>query len=85
MTKLDKNHKYYPHTPTAKLGFLAEECGEVIQIVGKSLRFGLDSSNKELPEHERVKNTDLILKELRDLKQAIGFVEEMIDGDETAS
>jgi hypothetical protein len=39
--------------------------------VGKSIRWGLDSTNPELPEAERETNRDWILRELHDLEAAI--------------
>jgi NTP pyrophosphatase (non-canonical NTP hydrolase) len=68
-------HKYYPKTDVQKLGYLAEECGEVLAAVGKTIRWGLDSYNPELPETERETNRQWILRELQDLKTAIAIVE----------
>ena len=53
------------------LGYLVEECGEVQAAVGKTIRWGLDSTNPELPESERETNRDWILRELKDLRGAI--------------
>lgn len=47
-----------------RLAMLAEECGEVIQVVGKILRHGYDSYH---PVNPRVSNRDLLAKELRDV------------------
>lgn len=55
-----------------RLAMLAEECGEVIQIVGKILRHGYDSYH---PVNPRVTNRQLLVKELRDVNavlQAMG-------------
>lgn len=51
-----------------RLAMLAEECGEVIQIVGKILRHGYDSHH---PVNPRVSNRDLLAKELRDVNAVL--------------
>lgn len=62
-----------------RLAMLAEECAEVIQIVGKILRHGYESHHPETPN---VTNRDLLGKELIDL----AAVEvEMIDRKDIAS
>ena len=69
------DHRYYPKTTEQKLGYLVEECGEVMAAVGKTQRWGLDSTNPEIPPSERETNRAWILRELVDLKQAIELVE----------
>lgn len=44
-----------------RLAFLAEECGEVIQAIGKILRHGYESSHPDIPERT---NRDDLKKEL---------------------
>jgi NTP pyrophosphatase (non-canonical NTP hydrolase) len=73
--------QYMPITELQKLGYLVEECGEVMAAVGKTIRWGLDSSNPELPEQERETNKDWIIRELSDLKDAIKIVEEELGRD----
>ena len=73
--------QYMPITELQKLGYLVEECGEVMAAVGKTIRWGLDSSNPELPEQERETNRDWILREVSDLKDAIKIVEEELGRD----
>ncbi len=51
-----------------RLAMLAEECGEVIQMVGKILRHGYDSYH---PVNPRVSNRDLLAKELRDVNAVL--------------
>lgn len=53
------------------LGHVTEECGEVLTAIGKTMRWGLDSANPELPPAERETNRDWILRELSDLDLAI--------------
>lgn len=72
---------------TERLAILAEECGEVIQLVGKILRFGLDSHHPADPE---TKNRDLLVSELTDVEAAIQLLTdardvEAVDPDRVAS
>jgi hypothetical protein len=57
------------------MGYLVEECGEVLAATGKSLRWGLDSFNPELPSQERESNRLWLKRELADLNLAISLVE----------
>ena len=52
---------------TERLALLAEECAEVIQIVGKILRHGYESYHPDTPE---ITNRRLLEKELGDLEYA---------------
>lgn len=61
-----------------KMGYLVEECGEVLQASGKILRWGLDSVNPELPPEQQETNRAWLLRELQDLKYAVQLVENMI-------
>lgn len=45
------------------LAQLAEECGEVVQAVGKALRFGLNDRHPK----EKITNVQLIYKEVHDI------------------
>ena len=73
--------EYEPKDTESRLGYLVEECGEVLSGVGKAIRWGLDSTNPELradlatpDERDRVPaetNRDWILRELHDLEGAI--------------
>jgi len=66
--------QYEPRTLQQKLGYLVEECGEVLAATGKTIRWGLESYNPELgPESET--NRKWILRELIDLRLAIQYVE----------
>ena len=69
---------YKPITEEQKLGYLVEECGEVLAALGKSLRWGLDSFNPEVSEQEQELNRSWIARELKDLKRAIKFVEDIL-------
>lgn len=63
--------QYEPKSIQQALGYLVEEAGEVQAAVGKSLRWGLDSVNPELPPSQQERNGFWILRELRDLEGAI--------------
>lgn len=74
--KCPKCHKLYdtqsPMEPPIK------KPGEVQAALGKSVKWGMKSYNPELPEDQREYNFQWILKELKDLKRAIRFVEKFI-------
>lgn len=57
-----------------RLAMLAEECGEVVQVVGKILRHGYESFH---PHHPTVCNRDLLTMELSDVLAVV----EMMDCD----
>jgi len=67
--------EYIPKTIDQKLGYLVEECGEVLAAAGKSIRWGLDGVNPELPRDQQETNSDWLLRELEDLKWAIRIAE----------
>lgn len=62
---------------TERLAYLAEECGEVIQIVGKILRHGYDSYNPYDPNKES--NKTLLETELNDILKAISRLKDNND------
>ena len=62
--------QYEPKTVAQTLGYLVEECGEVLAAVGKTQRWGLLSANPELPPEKQETNRDWILRELDDLEEA---------------
>ena len=72
------HERYLPMTLPNKLAHLAEEAGEVVAAVGKTLRFGLDSESPELPEGIREKNRVWLKREIEDLKRAIAKVEQFL-------
>jgi hypothetical protein len=74
----NKNPAYEPKTDLQKLGHLIEECGEVMAAAGKSLRWGLDSYNPEVPVEKRETNRDWLLREITDLELAIVNVKSML-------
>lgn len=55
-----------------RLAMLAEEAGEIIQIVGKILRHGYESNHPENPDWT---NRDLLGKEVTDLVAIVQMME----------
>jgi len=68
--------QYEPITTEETLGYLVEECGEVLAAVGKTQRWGLESVNPEIPVAQQETNREWILRELKDLRDAIRRVEQ---------
>jgi NTP pyrophosphatase (non-canonical NTP hydrolase) len=62
------NPKYLPTTTEGKMGRVAEEAGEVVQAIGKILRFGFFS---RYPADAPNNNVDDLLSEMEDLEDAI--------------
>ena len=64
-----------------RLAILAEECGEVIQVIGKILRHGYDSSNPLLDVSPT--NRQELEKELGDVELVISMMKSSndVDGD----
>lgn len=48
-----------------------EEAGEFLAAAGKTMRWGRDSVNPEIPEADRETNEQWLLRELIDLRGAI--------------
>lgn len=71
--------EYKPITTIQKLGYLIEECSELIQALGKTIRWGLEAYNPELPEKDKETNRCWILREIQDVEQAIKILKEEID------
>lgn len=70
-----KNQKHYNELSPAqveRLALLAEEMGEALQVVGKILRHGLNSSNPLI--ENAPKNFELLEKELGDVTCAISML-----------
>lgn len=54
-----------------RLGKFIEECGEALAAAGKTMRFGWDSWNPELPVNQRETNEAWLRREIADLEEAI--------------
>ena len=50
-----------------RLAILMEECGEVIQIIGKILRHGYSSSDPNIIKPYQITNRDLLTHEVADI------------------
>lgn len=70
--------QYQPHMLEQKLGYLVEECGEVLHAIGKTQRWGLDSYNPE-PGASKETNRNWILRELTDLETACALVRSALE------
>ena len=79
MSPAEMKPEYEPKSTTDHLGYLIEEAGEVLAAAGKSIRWGLDSYNPELPPQERESNEDWLRREMRDLTRAIDFMKMHLD------
>ena len=75
---VEKTHRYYPKTLQQKLGYLVEECGEVLAAAGKTQRRGLESVNPEIPPALQETNREWLLRELSDLEEAIRILREAL-------
>lgn len=53
------------------LGRFIEECGEALAAAGKTVRFGWESVNPDLPQAEQETNEDWLAREVEDLEDAI--------------
>lgn len=60
--------EWMPKTREEALAYLVEECGEVLQVVGKIGRFVIDNAH---PDALNVTNRELLFYELCDLEYAI--------------
>ncbi|RJO72881.1 MAG: hypothetical protein C4523_02605 [Myxococcales bacterium] len=61
----EENFNQLTPAQTELLALLAEECGEVVQIVGKILRHGLKSHHPK--DEDETTNAELLAKEIGDL------------------
>lgn len=66
-----KDPRYRPRTLEQKLGYLVEECGEVLAAVGKTQRWGTESTDPTVKDGEN--NRQWLMRELADLELAIGI------------
>lgn len=71
--------QYEPKTTAEFLGYVVEECGEVLQAVGKTQRWGLMSVNPELPRNKQESNISWIRREIEDLRGALDRLTKHLD------
>lgn len=62
--------RYRSKSADQALAHLIEEMGEALAAAGKTLRWGPDSYNPELPPGQREKNINWLRRELEDLHRA---------------
>ncbi len=63
-----------PGLPFA-VGKAIEELGELQAALGKTLRWGWDSVNPELPEHAQETNSVWVQREIADVRHALANLE----------
>lgn len=63
--------RYRSKTAEQALAHVVEEMGEAMAAAGKTLRWGPESYNPELPPGQREKNIDWLARELEDVQRAI--------------
>ena len=63
--------KYLQPELEKRFDHLAEECGEFISAYAKMRRWGAFSYNPELPVAEREANATWVVKEMRDVHNAV--------------
>ena len=62
-----------------RLSHFIEECGEALAAAGKTQRWGVDSVNPLLPEHEQETNFDWLMREIADVEQAAARLREAME------
>lgn len=67
---------YRPKTRLAALGWVIEECGEVLQCIGKIMRFGKE--NYHPTDLNKVTNSERLEAEFSDLKAALRHLPKVI-------
>ena len=68
------NEKYLPNTFEGAMWRMAEECGELLHILGKTGRFGIHSHNPDLPPDYQVPHYLVIFDELNDVEHAVSVL-----------
>lgn len=63
--------KYTPTDPKDCLAHVAEECGKLVAAIGKTMRFGPQSVNPELPACDQETNIAWVLREMDDVEISI--------------
>ena len=63
------DQRYFPKDMTGKLAHVAEECGEVIQMVSKCIRFGVTEVYPK--QATRKNNAARLLDEMADLEGSL--------------
>jgi hypothetical protein len=74
----DMKPGYEPKTLEEHLFKVSEECAEVIQATSKIGRFGLLSTNPDLPAAERITNQEHLLLEMEDAEREFRRLREFL-------
>lgn len=74
--------EYEPVDAAQAIAYLCEECGEVLAAAGKTLRWGVDGTNPELPPVNRETNRAWLLREMKDLAGAVRRVRAFLNEDD---
>lgn len=61
------------------VGKVVEELGELQAAIGKSLRWGWDSANPELPPSEQESNQRWVRREIADVRHALDNLEKEME------
>lgn len=61
------------------LGHFIEECGEALAAAGKTLRWGWNSANPDLPPEKQETNGQWLQREMQDLRGAIERLQKCFD------
>ena len=61
------------------VGKVVEELGELQAAIGKSLRWGWDSVNPELPRHQQESNQLWVRREIADVRGALDNLEKEME------
>ena len=73
--------KYIRHDFDGCLGHFIEECGEALAAAGKTLRWGWESVNPELPPEKQETNARWLQREMQDLREATERLQRCFDED----
>lgn len=68
---------YRSKAPEQAMAHLGEELAEALTAVLKSLRFGFDSVNPELPASEQETNAEWLRREMKDVERAYEALKDM--------
>ena len=74
----DIPEQYRSKTPEQAMAHLAEELSEACTAACKSLRFGFDAYNPELPPDERETNIEWLDREMQNVKRAWAALNEFL-------
>lgn len=67
--------KYMREGLSFAMGKAIEECGELLAALGKTQRWGWQSTNPELPLREQETNAAWVKREMKDVRDALDNLE----------